>query len=266
MDSSPADKKLLHKSQIASRITIHRINCCLSCCHGDNLREQLAQGSRVKLKTMVENNKRSRKPNFTAAEWALICDAAEQNLSVIKSKFSSAFTKKNKTEVWEDITARVNSLGVCLRSVAEVKDKWRGMVSTAKKEHTKYAASQRQTGGGKKPASPVSATKKITDLFGEDPAFSGIAGGVESGKQTTISIFYRACRSWSNYKIVLSVIFPLWLNWKTEVLGSQFESMKQTFSCFVDAKCFFVHIHDTEKHLYCVAFSLAVSGLIFFFS
>ena len=79
------------------------------------------------------------------------------------------------------------------------------MVRTAKKEHTKYAASQRQTGGGKKPASPVSATKKIIDLFGEDPAFSGIAGGVESGKQTTISIFYRACRSRSNYKILESL-------------------------------------------------------------
>ena len=117
----------------------------------------------------MAENKRSRKPNFTAAECALICDAAEQNLSVIKNKFSSALTNKNKTKVWEDITARVNSLGVCLRSVAEVK--------------VKYAASQRETGGGKKPASPVSATKKIIDLFGEDPSFSGIAGGVESGKQ-----------------------------------------------------------------------------------
>ena len=245
---------MLHKSQIASRITIHRINCRLSCCHGDKLREQLARGSRAKLKTMAENIKRSRKANFTAAECALICDAAEQNLSVIKNKFSSALTNKNKTKVWEEITARVNSLGVCLRSVAEVKDKWRGMVSAAKKEHTKYAASQRQTGGGKKPASPVSATKKIIDLFGEDPAFSGIAGGVESGKQTTIFL-YRARRSRSNYKILLPAIFPLWLNWKTEVSGSQFESMNQTFCCFADAKCFFVYILDTEKHLRCVASS-----------
>ena len=72
-------------------------------------------------------------------------------------------------------------------------------------QYGQYAASQRQTAGGKKPASPVSATKKIIDLFGEDPAFSGIAGGVESGKQTTISIFYRACRSRSNYKILESL-------------------------------------------------------------
>jgi len=117
LDSSPADKKLLHKSQKASQITIHQINCHLSSCHGDNLREQLTLGLRAKLKTMAENIKQSRKPNFTAAECSLICDAAEQNLYVIKNK--------TKTKIWEEITARVNLLGVCLQSVAEVKDKWR---------------------------------------------------------------------------------------------------------------------------------------------
>ena len=122
-------------------------------------------------------NKRNRKPNFTAAECALICEAAEQNLAVIKTKFSTTLTNKNKTKVWEDITTRVNSLGVCLRSVAEVKDKWRGMVSAAKREHTQCASSQRKTGGGEKPASPKSSTKKIIDLFGDDPTFSGIDGG-----------------------------------------------------------------------------------------
>ena len=72
----------------------------------------------------------------------------------------------------------------CEVFVAEVKNKWRGMVSMAKKEHTKYASSQGKTGGGEKPASPKSSTTRIIDLFGDDPAFSGIAGaGIESGKQ-----------------------------------------------------------------------------------
>ena len=160
----------MQKARIAARITIHWINRHPGSCHGDKLRDVLARSSRAKLETMAEN-KRSRKPNFTAAECALICEAAEQNLAV--SKFSTTLTNKNKTKVWEDITARVNSLGVCLRSVAEVKDKWRGMVSMAKKEHTKYASSQRKTGGGEKPPSPKSSTTRIIDLFGNDPAFSG---------------------------------------------------------------------------------------------
>ncbi|KAJ7336053.1 hypothetical protein OS493_013428 [Desmophyllum pertusum] len=54
------------------------------------------------------------------------------------------------------------------------------MVGVAKKEHSKYASSQRKTGGGEKPASPKSAIKRLIELFGDDPAFSGISGGVES--------------------------------------------------------------------------------------
>ena len=130
----------------------------------------------------MAENKRNRKPNFTAAECAVIFEEAEQNIEIIKSKFTSTLTNKNKTKVWEDITAKVNSLGVCLRSVSEVKDKWRGMVGAAKKEFSKFGASQKKTGGGEKPASPKNSSKKIIELFGDDPSFSGIQGGLESGK------------------------------------------------------------------------------------
>ncbi|XP_078364030.1 uncharacterized protein LOC144648297 [Oculina patagonica] len=104
--------------------------------------------------------KRPRKPNFTAAECMLLLEVAEQHLDVIKSKFSSTITNKNKTKVWEEITERVNSLGVCKRTTLEVKEKWRGMVSNAKKEHNKCAAANRKTGGGKQPDSP-----RVTSYF-----------------------------------------------------------------------------------------------------
>ena len=79
--------------------------------------------------------KRARKANFTPAECAIILEAAKQNLNVIKGKFSSTLTNKNKTKVWEEITDKVNALGVRRRTVFEVKEKWRCMVSNAKKEH-----------------------------------------------------------------------------------------------------------------------------------
>ena len=59
--------------------------------------------------------KRPRKPNFTPAECAVIFEEAEENLSIIKSKFSSTLSNKNKSRVWEEITSKVNSLGVCKR-------------------------------------------------------------------------------------------------------------------------------------------------------
>ena len=56
------------------------------------------------------------------------------------------------------------------------------MVSSAKKEHKKCAVARKKTGGGKPPDSPKGTSEKIIQLFEEDPAFSGIPGGVDSGK------------------------------------------------------------------------------------
>ena len=130
--------------------------------------------------------KRNRKANFTAAESAVILEEAEKHLNIIKSKFSNVITNRKKNEVWESIRQKVNALGVCVRTVQEVKDKWRGMVSSAKKEHSKIGKEKKMTGGGRKPGSPNPSTQKIIDLFGEDPSFSGISGGLESGEVDTI--------------------------------------------------------------------------------
>ncbi|KAK3725269.1 hypothetical protein QZH41_001284 [Actinostola sp. cb2023] len=131
---------------------------------------------------MADESKRNRKANFTVAECSLILEQAEKDLDVIKSKFSSVITNKRKNRVWEEI-AKVNSLGVCIRSVSEVKDKWRAMVSNTRKEHAKVNKDQRKTGGGEKTTSPKITTRKIIDLFGEDPSFSGIRGGFDSASK-----------------------------------------------------------------------------------
>ena len=62
------------------------------------------------------------------------------------------------------------------------------MVTSAKKVHSKIATDRKKTGGRSKPVSPKGETKKIIDLLGEDPAFSRITGGIESGK--FISLLY----------------------------------------------------------------------------
>ena len=77
--------------------------------------------------------KRARKPNFTPA----IFEKAEENIKTVKSKMSTTLSNKHESRVWEVITDKVNALGFSKRSAMEVKDKWRGMVSGAKKEHSK---------------------------------------------------------------------------------------------------------------------------------
>ena len=103
---------------------------------------------------------RARKPNFTPAECAVIFEKAEENISVIKSKFSSTLTTKNKSRACEEITYSVNALRVCKRDVLDVKEKWRSMVSSAKKEHNKCAVSRKKTGREKQPDSPKGTSEK----------------------------------------------------------------------------------------------------------
>ena len=106
---------------------------------------------------------------------AIILEAAVENIQVIKSKFSNNVTNKNKIQIWEDIAEHVNAIGACKRSVMEmmeIKEKWRGMVSNAKKEHNKIANDRKKKGGGRKPNSLKEETLKIIYLFGEDPSFS----------------------------------------------------------------------------------------------
>ena len=96
--------------------------------------------------------KRARKLNFTPVKRAVIFEEAEENINIIKGKFTSTFMNKNKTRVWDEITNKVNALGICKSSVIEVKDKWRAMVSSPKKEeHNKCASSRKKTWEGRKP-------------------------------------------------------------------------------------------------------------------
>ena len=131
--------------------------------------------------TATMADKRNRKANFTAAECTVILEEAEKNLDIIKNKFSTVLSNKKKNLVWEEIRGKVNALGVCPRTVQEVKDKWRGMVSTAKKEHCQVGKQRRATGGGQRPTSPKQSSQKIIDLFGDNPSFSSISGGLETG-------------------------------------------------------------------------------------
>lgn len=52
-----------------------------------------------------------------------------KKIKIIKCKISATLSKKHKSRVWEVITDNVNALGFSKRSVIEVKEKWRGMVS-----------------------------------------------------------------------------------------------------------------------------------------
>ena len=131
---------------------------------------------------MEAKAKRPRKSNFSAAECALILQLAEDNLDTIRDKFSSTLTNKKKQKVWQMISERVNALGVAKRTAGDVREKWRAMRNEARKEMCLEKKSMERTGGGKPPAPLKERNKKLIELFGEEPGFSGSVGGLESGK------------------------------------------------------------------------------------
>ena len=66
----------------------------------------------------------------------------------------------------------MNAVGTAGRTVAEVKDKWKNLHSTAKKEFATFKRETKKIAGGPKP--PSTSSGKIIEVFRDTPAFSGL--------------------------------------------------------------------------------------------
>ena len=175
---------MLHEACLATRLTIRRIKQSKQDKTGFSrwlLRVAMwRKGGKFKRK--MESTKRVRKPNFSAAECALILDLAEQNIETIREKFSLTLTNKKKNEVWQMISNRVNAIGVAKRTPNDVREKWRAMRGEARKDMVKENKAMKKTGGGKPDYTLKPTSQRIIEVFGDEPGFSGIKGGIDSGK------------------------------------------------------------------------------------
>ena len=124
---------------------------------------------------------KKRKQNFTSAECSLLVNLVEQNLETLRGQFSSTITNAKKQKLWESIASQINSLGYEKRTPIEIREKWRNMAQIAKKTNSGIMRSRRKTGGGPAEKPPTATTAKIISLLGDEPSFSGIQGGFESG-------------------------------------------------------------------------------------
>ena len=105
----------------------------------------------------------------------MLTEKVEENLDLIRSKFSNNVTNA-KNAAWLEITEAVNALGVAYHTAQEVRDKWKNLTSTTKKEFSDFRKEQRKTGGGPAPKKPSNATAKIIKIFKETPSFTGLSG------------------------------------------------------------------------------------------
>ena len=72
-----------------------------------------------------------------------------EHKQVLNSKFSNVVTLKKKKAIWDRITASVNSENVDQRTMAQMKHKWKDLLTCAKKDQ--YNRKYPQMGGGPKP-------------------------------------------------------------------------------------------------------------------
>ncbi|CAG2192391.1 unnamed protein product [Mytilus edulis] len=84
--------------------------------------------------------------------------------------------KKN----WDDISVKINSLGVAYRTGNEIRDKWRNTVSKANKAFTEQRREVSKTGGGPPPKPIPPQFEAVIDLMKDSSSFTGIDGGLET--------------------------------------------------------------------------------------
>ena len=122
---------------------------------------------------MASPAKKACKSNFSASEIAVLTEKYEENIEILQSKFTNSITNAKKNKVWEEIAAAaVNAVGVTLRTTQEMKDKWKNLQCTAKKEFSGFKKEQKKTGEGSAPSNPSKATLKIIEMFSKTPSFT----------------------------------------------------------------------------------------------
>ncbi|CAC5418003.1 unnamed protein product [Mytilus coruscus] len=82
--------------------------------------------------------------------------------------------------MWQDITSKVNALGVCLRTETEVRNRWRNLTHGAKQKFNYVQRERSQTGGGPPPIQPSQAEENIINCMRDTASFRGVPGGQET--------------------------------------------------------------------------------------
>ena len=123
-----------------------------------------------------EGSRKPRKRNFSACEISILMEKVEENLAILQSKFTNSVTNLKKKQVWSEITAAVNAVGVDKHTETEVREKWKNLHSAAKRVFAKFRQETKKTGGGPAPKEISATTSKVIELFQDTPSFVGLAG------------------------------------------------------------------------------------------
>nr|XP_022292689.1 myb/SANT-like DNA-binding domain-containing protein 4 [Crassostrea virginica] len=124
---------------------------------------------------------KKRSENFSMDEILFIVEEVEKYSDIITAKQSNLITNAKKAAAWQKVVDAVNSRGGVIRTVDQVRERYRKACSKAKGERIAQKQHRFKTGGGPPPPATDAISEKILLLNDNAPNFVGIDGGVEVG-------------------------------------------------------------------------------------
>ena len=129
-----------------------------------------------------DNTKRKRSANFSNREIETLVDEVVKAREILTSKHNDAATNQRKDRAWDKIRTAVNAVGsVEIRSVGDLRIKWRKLHSSVKNKGAKLNNEARRTGGGSAPAELTAVELKILSFIPEE-LIVGIPGAIDSSE------------------------------------------------------------------------------------
>lgn len=137
-------------------------------------------------------DKQKRKPNWSTDELEALAQGVSANIKTIRGKFSPGLTNSQKTQCWQQIAERVNSVNISeiTRDVVDCKKKWQDISSATKKKEAARLKEVRGTGGGPAPVEDIKTWERLILGTLSKCSVEGVEGGVdtlECNKATTSS-------------------------------------------------------------------------------
>ena len=80
--------------------------------------------------------------------------------------------------MWQMMADHVSAIGVAKRTPNDLREKWRTMKGKARKDLVKEQKMMKKTGGGKPHSALKPNSQRIIEVFGNEPTFRGIKGGL----------------------------------------------------------------------------------------
>ena len=95
-------------------------------------------------------------------------------MELLRGRHNNSVTTQMKNSMWQKITDEVNAVGICFKSVSEVKNKYRNLQRDAKEKCFVSRREMQRTGGGQPPPITTPTEEMIINSLQNTPYFSGI--------------------------------------------------------------------------------------------